>query len=124
MELAIYNDFEPRKWKPKKKREPGVLGAEQSPQRPSQIGEEALAVHPEQEAAERDEVTMKILRICANPRLVLCAYSQEGVESRALVKVGKNVNFSVGMELKAIRPAKASEPWLYQGRLPRFRGRW
>ena len=73
---------------------------------------------------ESAEVKVKILRICANPRLVLCAYSDGGFERRVLVRVGRNRNFTPRMELKAIRSARETEPWLYQGRLPRFRGRW
>ena len=73
---------------------------------------------------ESAEVKVKILRICANPRLVLCAYSDGGFERRVLVRVGRNRNFTPRMELKAVRPARETEPWLYQGRLPRFRGRW
>ena len=73
---------------------------------------------------ERAEVNVKILRICANPRLVLCGYQDEGFERRVLVRVGRNMNFMPGMELKAIRPARDTEPWEYQGKLPRLRGRW
>jgi hypothetical protein len=73
---------------------------------------------------EDDEVKVKVLRVCANPRLVLCGYQAEGLERRVLVRVGRNMNFLPGMELKALRPERESEPWLYQGRLPRFRGRW
>jgi len=77
-----------------------------------------------EEPVERAEVKVKILRICANPRLVLCAYQDDGLERRVLVRVDKNRNFTCGMELKAIRPARESEPWGYQGKLPRLRGRW
>ena len=73
---------------------------------------------------ERAEVNVKILRICANPRLVLCGYQDEGFERRVLVRVGRNMNFMPGMELKAIRAPKETEPWVFQGRLPRLRGRW
>ena len=73
---------------------------------------------------ERAEVNVKILRICANPRLVLCGYQGEGLERRVLVRVGRNQNFVVGMTLKAIRPARETEPWVFQGKLPRLRGRW
>jgi hypothetical protein len=75
-------------------------------------------------SVENAEVKVKILRICANPRLVLCGYQDEGFERRVLVRVGRNGNFVRGMELKALRPERETEPWLYQGRLPRFRGRW
>jgi len=73
---------------------------------------------------ESAEVKVKILRICANPRLVLCAYSDGDLERRVLVRVGRNKNFVQGMELKALRSPKETEPWLYQGGLPRLRGRW
>ena len=74
---------------------------------------------------EYEEVKVKVLRVCANPRLLLCAYSEDGgVERRILVRVGRNGNFIRGMELKAIRPARETELWVFQGRLPRLRGRW
>ena len=81
-------------------------------------------VHEREEPVERAEVKVKILRICANPRLVLCAYQDDGLERRVLVRVGRNANFMPGMELKAIRPTRETEPWGYQGKLPRLRGRW
>jgi hypothetical protein len=73
---------------------------------------------------ESAEVKVKILRICANPRLVLCGYQDEGLERRVLVRVGRNANFVPGMELKAIRAARETEPWGFEGKLPRLRGRW
>jgi hypothetical protein len=75
-------------------------------------------------ANEHEEVQVKVLRVCANPRLVLCGYQGEGLERRVLVRVGRNQNFVVGMTLKAIRPARETEPWVFQGKLPRLRGRW
>ena len=73
---------------------------------------------------EHEEVQVKVLRICANPRLVLCGYQDDGFERRVLVRVGKNANFVPRMELKASRPERETEPWRYAGTLPRFRGRW
>jgi hypothetical protein len=77
-----------------------------------------------EEPVERAEVMVKVLRCCANPRLVLCVYQDGGLERRMLVRVGRNMNFVPGMELKAIRAPRETEPWVYQGRLPRLRGRW
>jgi hypothetical protein len=77
-----------------------------------------------EEPVERAEVMVKVLRCCANPRLVLCAYSDGGLERRVLVRVGRNGNFTRGMELKALRPARETEPWAFRGKLPRLRGRW
>jgi len=105
-------------------REAGIVGPERNLERPSQPVEEPAAAHAEQESIEREAVKVKILRICANPRLVLCAYQDDGHERRVLVRVGRNRNFMCGMELKALRPKRESEVWGYAGRLPRLRGRW
>jgi hypothetical protein len=126
MEVAIYNDFESRKWKSKRKRGAKCsLETEQNPERPSQRVDEAPAVHPEQKAAESEAVLVKVLRVCPNPRLVECLYQDEnGDEKRALVKVLRNGNFTVGMQFKAVRPERETKVWGYAGRLPRFKGRW
>src|SRR6516162_2658624 len=87
--------------------------------------QEALSELATGALAKGDKVTMKVTRIVPNPRLIQCVYWDEsGVERKAFVKVGRNQNFVVGMTLEAIRPARESEPWLYQGRLPRLRRRW
>jgi hypothetical protein len=85
---------------------------------------EAKLVMVKQESDEREAVKVKVLRIPPNPRLVLCAYQDGGLERRVLMRVGKNANFVRGMELKALRPARESELWGYAGALPRFKGRW
>jgi hypothetical protein len=77
-----------------------------------------------EEAVESAEVKVKILRICANPRLVLCAYEDDGLERRVLVRVGRNENFVPRMELQAVRGATETEPWVFEGKLPRRKGRW
>ena len=87
--------------------------------------QEALSELATGALAKGDKVTMKVTRIVPNPRLIQCVYWDEsGVERKAFVKVGRNQNFVVGMTLEAIRPARESEPWVYQGRSSRFRGRW
>jgi hypothetical protein len=78
----------------------------------------------EKEPIEGESVKLKVLRVCPNPRLIWCVYQDDGLERRVLVRVGRNKNFTPRMELQAVRGARASEPWLYQGRLPRLRGRW
>jgi hypothetical protein len=105
-------------------REAGILATERSTERPIQTGEEPSAARVEQEPIEREAVMAKVLRICPNPRLVLCVYQDGGLERQVLVRVGRNRNFTCGMELEAIRAPRETEPWLYQGRLPRLRGRW
>jgi hypothetical protein len=105
-------------------REAGIVGPQRNLERPSQPVDEPAAAYVEEEPLEREAVKVKILRICANPRLVLCGYQDEGLERRVLVRVGRNRNFVCGMELKALRPKRESEVWGYAGRLPRLRGRW
>src|SRR6516162_9454449 len=41
---------------------------------------------------KHEEVKVKVLRVCANPRLVLCSYQDGGLECRVLVRVGRNRN--------------------------------
>src|SRR6266700_6522299 len=43
-----------------------------------------------QASEDAEQVEMKILRICPNPRLVECSYVEEGVERRCLVRVFRN----------------------------------
>ena len=105
-------------------REAGIVGPERNVERPSQPVGEPAAAHVEEGPLEREAVKVKVLRLCANPRLVLCGYQDEGLERRVLVRVGRNRNFMCGMELKALRPKRESEVWGYAGRLPRLRGRW
>jgi hypothetical protein len=38
--------------------------------------------------------------------------------------VGRKGGCWRGMELEAARAASENEPWVYEGRLPRFAGRW
>jgi len=67
------------------------------------------------------------LRRPANPRLIYCVLvAPDEVERRILVKVKKSANFRPRMELEVRVPAadQQSEPWLYDGPLPRFRGVW
>src|SRR6516162_457316 len=96
--------------------EPGIVGPERNLERPRQPVEEPAAAHVEEEPLEREAVKMKVLKVCPNPRLLWCVYQENGgLERRALVRVGKNKNFTSRMELEAIRPARETEPWLYQG---------
>ena len=110
---AIYHD------KPQKKKK--AFGKARIEEEPAREKEQANAV---QQAAGSGKLMVTVLRVCANPRVVLCAYSEGGTEYRVLVRVGRNVNFIRGMEFEAQRGQKAGEPWGYEGRLPRFRGRW
>ena len=94
----------------------------------------AAAEDAERERKARAESTsssplteLQVIRLVANPRLVLCTYWQDGRESRCLVNVGRNVNFKPRMKLNLEQPADwgtRTKPWEYRGPLPRRPGRW
>ena len=70
---------------------------------------------------------LEVIRVVANPRLILCAYWRDGQECRCLVNVGRNSNFVPRMTLRLTEPNDSiarSRPWPYAGPLPRRRGRW
>jgi len=72
-------------------------------------------------------VEVEILRIPANPRLVICRYWILGEERRCMVWVGRNSNFVRGMKFWLVEPSDPmarARPWPYAGPLPRRRGRW
>jgi hypothetical protein len=72
-------------------------------------------------------VELEVLRIPANPRMILCRYRAESEESRCMVRVGRNGHFVRGMKLRvqeSRHPSAQSEPWPYTGPLPRRRGHW
>jgi hypothetical protein len=79
-----------------------------------------------QASEDAEKVEVRILRRCPNPHLVMCTYVEEGMERRALIRVGRNANFTPGMKLVVKRPAKGAEaePWPYDGLLPRRPGHW
>ena len=87
-----------------------------------------MAQEPAGQTSESEHealVEVVVLRVCPNPRLLLCVYTENGHEKRALVRVSKtNAFFRRGMTLWALRSANESEVWAYTGRLPRFPGRW
>jgi hypothetical protein len=93
----------------------------------------ALAAAAERERKAREpvseggnEIELEILRVPANPRMVICAYRAVSGERRCMVRVGRNANFRRGMKLLVKRPANGAEaePWAYDGSLPRRPGRW
>jgi hypothetical protein len=78
-------------------------------------------------SANAPVVELEVLRIPANPRMILCRYWILGEERRCMVGVGRNSNFMRGMKLRLQEPndpSAQSEPWPYTGPLPRRRGRW
>jgi len=127
METAIYHDFEPGKRKAKKGAgKPGQV-VNQMPAIQAEAVLESNMLQSNMLPAESSciaEEELRIMRLCANPRMLVCVYGENGVERRVLVRVKRNGNFAVGMTLKAKRSNREGEPWEYDGALPRFKGRW
>ena len=119
METAIYNDRPAKQKKATKARvEDGQCAAAEEPE----VAEQESAI---EQVAPLGEVEVRVVRIPANPRLLICESRESGLESpRILVKVRSNVKFRRGMELAAVPSASEAEPWVYEGRMPRFAGRW
>jgi hypothetical protein len=93
----------------------------------------ALAADAERERKSREplaesgnKVELEIVRIPANPRLLICAYLTVSGERRCIVRVGLNANFRRGMKLVVKRPVNGAEaePWAYDGSTPRRPGHW
>ena len=93
----------------------------------------ALAAEAERERKAREpiagsgnEIELEIVRIPPNPRLLVCRYWIFGEERRVLIRVHRNKNFKAGMKLVVKRPADRmeTEPWVYDGLLPRRPGHW
>lgn len=125
----IYNDL--AGWRGRKKRavvakeevSEGAIGCRHSEELGAgENGQEAIG--GESSGVAGRLVMVRVVRICANPRMVLCVYQEGGLGRRVLVRVGRNTNFRRGMELEAVRGLSETEPWSYAGRLPRFAGRW
>ena len=78
-------------------------------------------------SANAPVVELEVLRVPANPRLIICRYQILGVDRRCTVWVGRNSNFMRGMKFwlaEPSDPAARARPWPYAGPLPRRRGRW
>lgn len=73
------------------------------------------------------ERELKVVRVCANPKLLLCEYMELESRRTCVVNVRNNRKFVKGMKFKMREPVGELEylqPWIYQGVQPRRRGRW
>jgi hypothetical protein len=89
-----------------------------------EAGQEPSAqINVVEQVAPLGEVMVRVVRIPANPRLLICEIQESG--SRVLVRVPKtNAFFRKGMTFAAEPASSESEPWSYTGPLPRHAGRW
>jgi hypothetical protein len=83
--------------------------------------EEVLA-GASRESEERPEVELEIMRVGPNPRLLQCRYRVLADEIKIYLWVKTNRNFVRGMKLRVAE--QEGTDWRWEGKLPRFRGRW
>lgn len=59
---------------------------------------------------------------CRNPKIVLAR--GEGLDGLQRVRVRSNANYAAGMRLRCRRSTAVADLWVYEGRAPRWKGRW
>jgi hypothetical protein len=102
--------------------------AEEAVQELRQRPEEAKVETPEEMrgALEQDrprrEVELEIMRVGPNPRILQCKYKLLADEIKIYLWVRTNRNFVRGMKLRVAE--QEGMDWRWEGKLPRFRGRW
>ena len=70
-------------------------------------------------------VELEVVRVAANPRVLVCWYEEGGERRECLVKVRSNAKFRRGMRFEMAGPGEGEgKEWEYVGVLPRFMGRW
>src|SRR6266700_3345660 len=72
---------------------------------------ESCEVQREEEisaSANASVVEVEVVRIPANPRMILCRYWAGNEERRCMVRVGRNANFRRGMKLLVKRPVNGT----------------
>ena len=73
------------------------------------------------------ERELEVMRVGPNPRILTCRYKELASERVCKVWVKSVRNFLRGMRFKMEEPREDAEYaglWRYEGRLPRYRGRW
>lgn len=88
----------------------------------SELEEEQVS--PEKVGVLRD---LRIVRVGPNPRLVVCEYYELAERRLCTVLVKRPAKFVRGMRFKMAEPSGEMEflrPWVYEGAMPRHRGRW
>jgi hypothetical protein len=73
------------------------------------------------------ERELEVVRVGPNPRILTCKYKELASERVCKVGVKSAANFVRGMRFKMVEPVEALEfasVWRYEGKLPRYRGRW
>jgi hypothetical protein len=70
---------------------------------------------------------LRIVRVGPNPRLIVCEYYELAERRLCTVLVKRPAKFVRGMRFKMAEPPGEMEfrrPWVYEGPMPRHRGRW
>jgi hypothetical protein len=114
----------------KQKERVGEEPSEEAIERSQEQNREVLGEEPEPaverpKAAKppaRPEVEVEIVRVGPNPRILQCKYKLLADEIKIYLWVKTNKNFVRGMKLKLAE--QEGMDWKWEGKLPRFRGRW
>ena len=89
---------------------------------------EELEVVEATEGKERGiEREVEVVRVGPNPHLLTCRYQELASERECRVRVKSVSNFVRGMKFRIREPIgeeEYKEPWEYEGKLPRAKGRW
>jgi hypothetical protein len=67
------------------------------------------------------------MRVGPNPRIIVCRYWELASERICKVAVKSNAKFVKGMKFRMREPIRDEdyrEPWVYEGAIPRIKGRW
>jgi len=73
------------------------------------------------------ERELEVIRVGPNPRILTCRYQELASERTCKVWVKSGAKFVRGMKFKMEEPVGETEykgNWEYNGKLPRYRGRW
>jgi hypothetical protein len=88
------------------------------------VGPETRTTVGRSEGIERE---LEVMRVGPNPLIIVCRYWELASERLCKVWVKSNAKFIKGMKFKMREPNSEEEylePWVYDGKLPRMKGRW
>jgi hypothetical protein len=98
--------------------------AAEVPRIDDEAAEGEVDLKPKKAGIERE---LEVVRVGPNPRILTCKYKELASERVCKVGVKSAANFVRGMRFKMVEPVEALEfasVWRYEGKLPRYRGRW
>jgi hypothetical protein len=112
--------------KPKQREQESGMGKKE--EKKGEVKFEELEVVDTTEGKERGiEREVEVVRVGPNPRILTCRYKELAEERECRVRVKSVSHFVRGMKFRIREPEgeqEYNEPWEYEGKLPRAKGRW